>query len=144
MFEQMEADQKMGTDIMKNRVKNEKAKNIKEFGADDEGLGEYQKAMGVIDNFGSKSVLTQQEKEELAKAQQVKEMHEVPEDAVQVDVFHTKDGKMVKDKFYTAADKKEDVANMIEEAQNIKSNTRAVSKKGEKKSLTDLRDKYRK
>jgi hypothetical protein len=104
MMDYSQANLKLGGEIMKARVKSQKAKSMAEVGRDAGGLDGYIEASGVIERLGSKPILTKEEKEELIKAQRVKEMGEVPADAIQVDVFRTdEEGKFVKSKFYTEA-----------------------------------------
>jgi hypothetical protein len=78
---QVESDSKIGQDLMKNRVKIQKKKNIAEEGPDAEFFTKWKeqnttlKDMGAIDvNKDSRSLLDDED------------------DAVQVDVFHFKDG----------------------------------------------------
>jgi hypothetical protein len=105
MFDQHKKDQELGTELMKKRVKVEKGKNIAIEGPDDPGLEKYQEAVGVIETLGAKKVLTKEEKDKLVNAQRLKEMAEVPSNAIQVDVFKTdNDGKFSKSKFYTESE----------------------------------------
>jgi hypothetical protein len=105
MMEQVEADHRLGEDLMKKQVKTKKAKNIAEMGPDAPGLSKYVGAMNMIQEMGVKKGLTREEQEELARAVAIKEDFEVPEDAIQVDVFHpTEEGGLGKTKFYTQAE----------------------------------------
>jgi len=105
MFDQHKKDQELGTELMKKRVKVEKGKNIAIEGPDDPGLEKYQEAVGVIETLGAKKVLTKEEKDKLNEAKRLKEMSEVPSNAIQVDVFKTdSDGKFSKSKFYTESE----------------------------------------
>jgi hypothetical protein len=116
LFEQMEQDHKIGKMLMEKRVKREKQKNIIEEGPDDPGLKNYKAALGTLEALGAKKVLTEEEKMEMAKATRVKEMAEVPPDAIQVDVFGpNKDGEFVRTKFYTEAEAPKFMEEQIEE-----------------------------
>lgn len=105
LFEQMEQDHKTGKMLMEKRVRREKQKNIVEEGPDDPGLKNYRAALSTLESLGAKKVLTEEDKIEMAKATRVKEMAEVPSDAIQVDVFGAnKDGQFERTKFYTEAE----------------------------------------
>lgn len=146
-------DKKLGRELMRDRVKKLKAKNIAEVGPDAPGLKDYKAQVGNLSGVGAEKVIsaeemkrlerargsrkaaqelevldqclaTIQELSELAKRRQLsseekirlqnaqkdkiraEEMLEVPEDAIQVDVFthDTKGGKLEKSKFYTKAE----------------------------------------
>lgn len=105
MTEQAEMDQKLGKDIVDKRVKDSKKKNIAEMGPDDPGLAQYREALGTIETLGAKKGLTQQEQDEYQKSITIRDDMEVPEGAIQTDVFYTdEDGKMKKKKIYTQAE----------------------------------------
>lgn len=126
LFEQMESDHKLGKDLMEKRVKVQKQKNIVEAGPDDPGLKNYTSALTTIESLGAKKVLSEEEKKKLAEANRVKEMAEVPKDAIQVDMFRTdEDGKLVRDKFYTEA---EAPKFMEENIENLKQQLQAGGK----------------
>jgi len=119
IFEQMEADQKLGKDLMKKKVMRQKKKEYVDTGLDPKGLEEYKAAVGTIESLGAKPILTREEKEKLADAVKVKEMGEVPENAIQVDVFHkTHEGKLAKGKFYTQSEDPKFMSEQIEEMRN--------------------------
>lgn len=105
MFEQAESDQALGKDLMQKRIKRAKKQNILDAGPDDPGLAKYKAAVTTIEALGAKEGLTREEKDELAKAYREKEMAEVPDDAIQVDVFGP-DGKggLKKSHFYSQAE----------------------------------------
>lgn len=157
-------DKKIGTELMRNRVRQTKAKNIAEFGPDAPGLKTYKSTMssegkelsvkGVervispeemkrlerahgnikaakelevldeydtlirgLDDIKKYRELTQEERDKYAKAQEyiqrAKEMINVPDDAIQVDVFttDTKTGEFIKSHFYTKCDEALDKEN---------------------------------
>jgi hypothetical protein len=138
MVEQMESDQKLGAEIMKDRVKIEKKKNIAHAGPDDPKLEKYAKAVGTIEKLGSKSILTNEEKEKLKEAKTVKEMAEVPEDAVQTYVHSVnEEGKMETNIMYTKAD------TVNERGRNSKDESKSKqlkSKSGKVTSLSELKN----
>lgn len=105
MFEQAESDQALGKDLMQKRIRRAKKDNILSAGPDDPGLAKYKAAVNTIEALGAKEGLSREEKDKLAQAYRDKEMAEVPEDAIQVDVFGP-DGKggMQKSHFYTQAE----------------------------------------
>lgn len=113
MMEQVEADHKLGKDLMEKQLKNAKKKNIDEAGPDEPGLDGYTKAMRIIQELGASGrVLSKDDKDKLAeavaRAKAIKEDYEVPDDGIQVDMFfpeHT-DGNVAlkKTKFYTQAE----------------------------------------
>ena len=109
MMEQLEADHKLGKDLMEKQVKAKKRKNIEEAGPDAPGLAAYAKSMNVVQELGAKKVLTQDEMKQLAEAKStanaIKEDLEVPDDAIQMDVFYPDaNGNLAKTKFYTQAE----------------------------------------
>jgi len=131
LFAQAEMDERLGADMMKKRVVAAKTANIAAEGPDAEGLGAYRKAMTSIETLGAKKGLSAAEETELSEAKRVKEMAEVPTDAIQVDTFHTNaEGKLVKGKFYTQAETPE----FMED--NLKSQERAYGNRGELKDST--------
>lgn len=107
MFEQSEQDSKVGMELLKDKVSKAKAKNIAEAGPDDSGLAGYRSAIETINNLGGKPALSQEERDKLAAAHKTRteaEMNQVPDDAIQVDVFKTDaEGRFMRDKFYTKA-----------------------------------------
>lgn len=105
MTDQAEVDQRLGKDIIEKRVKDKKKKNIEENGADDAGLAMYRESMGTIDKLGGKKGMTQQEQDEYQRAINIKEDYEVPDGAIQTDVFYTDEaGELKKKKLYTQAE----------------------------------------
>lgn len=116
MFEQHEQDGKVVEDMLKRRVRKAKSDNIVAAGPDDPGLSKYKEALGTVEKYGAKPALTKEEREELTKAVRVKENAEVPENAIQVDVFRTdEDGKFSRDKFYTEAEAPKFMEDQIDE-----------------------------
>lgn len=150
-------DKKIGTELMRNRVRQAKAKNIAEQGPDAPGLKAYKANMSTegkdLISKGVERVITPEEMKRLEKAQgnikaakelevideyenllqglndikkyrdltkeeqdkydraidylqRAKEMINVPDDAIQVDVFtnDTKTGEFTKSHFYTKCD----------------------------------------
>lgn len=114
LMDQVERDHKIGKELMEKKVKVTKRKNILEAGPDAPGLTDYIKAMNTVEKLGAKRGLTEEEAKELAEAKQraeaIKESFEVPDDAIQVDVFHTEtdpatgERVMKRSKFYTQAE----------------------------------------
>ena len=78
LLEQMETDNRLGSELLKKRIRREKAKQVGTIGPDAVGLETYKNAMGIMDSFGAKEALTQEEKKKLYEAQRVVEMHNVP------------------------------------------------------------------
>lgn len=113
MHDQQEADHKLGKDIMEKQVRVKKRKNIEEAGPDAPGLAAYSRAMNVMTDLGAKKIISVDEMRELEEAKElaakIREDYEVPDDAIQVDVFapvEDADGniKLTKNKFYTQAE----------------------------------------
>ncbi len=109
MMEQSELDHKMGADIMGKKVKTEKKKNIAEAGPDAPELAAYSKIMSSVASLGAKKVLSPEELKELndahEAAKRIKEDYEVPDDAIQCDVWApTEDGKLSRRVFYSQAE----------------------------------------
>lgn len=105
MLEQAESDQALGKDLMQKRIRRAKKQNILDAGPDDPGLAKYKAAVSTVEALGAKEGLSREEKDQLAQAYRDKEMAEVPDDAIQVDVFGP-DGKggLQKSHFYTQAE----------------------------------------
>lgn len=114
IFDQMETDQKLGKDLMKKKVIKAKTKEYRQFDADPKGLEEYKEAMGTIESLGAQPILSLDEKRKLAEAVRVRDMAEVPADAIQVDVYQKNaDGNLVKGKFYTKAEDPQSVTDQM-------------------------------
>ena len=152
ILDRHENDKQLGADLMKNRIRQRKAKNIAEDGPDAPGLAQYKSVHG-ISLPGAEKVISHEEmlrlekargsikaakeleflenlesqiqgykniekNRELSKEEQVElstlyerlkmahEMADVPDDAIQVDVFtnDTKTGKFTKSSFYTKSE----------------------------------------
>ncbi len=106
MMDQMDSDHKLGKDLMEKQVKSQKKKNINEAGPDAPGLAAYSKTMNVVQELGAKKGLS---KEEAAQFAGAKEDYEVPDDAIQIDMFFPQtnlDGttELKKQKFYSQAE----------------------------------------
>jgi hypothetical protein len=135
IFDQMETDQKLGKDLMKKKVIKAKTKEYRQFDGDPKGLEEYKDAMGTIESLGAQPILSLDEKRKLAEAVKVRDMAEVPADAIQVDVFQKdKDGNLIKGKFYTKA---EDPQSVTEQMNKIKGKV-LRDKYGNKVSLSEV------
>jgi len=104
MVEQCEKDHKLGKDLIEKKVKAKKMQNITEMGPDADGLANYRDAVNTVDRLGVKKGLTQKEQEEYANSLRIKEDMEVPDGAIQADVFYVEGDKMKKTKLYTQAE----------------------------------------
>lgn len=109
MMDQMEADHKLGKDLMEKEVKAKKAKNIIEAGPAAPGLAEYSKTMTTAQAFGAKKVLTKEEEEKLVEERRKRMIEEAPEDAIPVEIYYPKQGedgevKLEHSHFYTQAE----------------------------------------
>jgi hypothetical protein len=136
MMEQIEKDHTLGKDLMEKQVKKKKQQNISEAGPDDPGLKDYAKSINTIQELGAKKVLSRDEMEQLEKAQLLKEDIEVPDDAIQVDMFFPKTNdegelELGKTKFYTQA---EAPLHLQEGSQY---HAKYQSKRGDSESLTE-------
>lgn len=74
MLSQVEADHKLGKDMMAKRIKTQKRKNIAEAGPDAPGLLQYSKTISSLQDLGTKRGLTIEEKEKLEQAVREKEI----------------------------------------------------------------------
>lgn len=94
MHSQLESDHKLGKDFMDKTVKREKKKNIEEAGPDSPALAAYSKNINMVQELGGKKMLTREEQEAMAKAKAdaaaIKQDYEVPDNAIQIDVFYPK------------------------------------------------------
>lgn len=92
MMEQMEADNKLGKDLIDKRMKEKKTKNIKEDGPDDPGLASYTKTGhgggGTAQDLGAKKGMTKAEQEAAYAAQIKDEQDKLDPEAIQVEVFY--------------------------------------------------------
>lgn len=105
MVEQKELDDKLGADIIKKKMESKKKEEIARLGPDAPELKDYRDAMSTIETLGAKKGMTQKEQEAYAAAIAKKEDMEVPDGAIQTDVFFTdEEGKMRKKKLYTQAE----------------------------------------
>lgn len=109
MMKQLEADQKLGQDIIKKKVTNKKRLNILKDGPDAKGLALYAQTQNQIAELGAKKLLSEEDMRELEalkkKSEELKEDLLMPENAVRVDTFvPDKDGKIQKTHFYTQAE----------------------------------------
>lgn len=113
MDDQLKSDHKLGKDLMEKQIKVQKRKNILEAGPDAPELAAYAKQMNLVRELGAKSVLTDEEKAQLAEAKStataIAEDYAVPDESIQVDMFapHTgPDGQQTlrRTKFYTQAE----------------------------------------
>lgn len=92
MMDQQEADLKLGADLMEKKVKRGKAKNLRETGADAQGLGAYMKTIGV-------------EGKRIVDNEQQKNLDLDEKDVIEVDYHYMdKDGKMQKGTFLSQAE----------------------------------------
>lgn len=98
MLKQMEQDAKIGTELLKKKVKVKKIKNILEHGPDDAGLKYYKKKFGTEVN----PVGDINPKKEMYKYRVLEE----PDNAVEVPVYRISKGgiQLDKDVFYTEED----------------------------------------
>jgi hypothetical protein len=157
-------DKKLGQDLMRNRVRQLKAKNIRTDGPDAPGLAEYQQAGSALATLGAERVIGREEmlrleraKGDLRAAKELEaldqyrqtirelsavakvrelepgeqrslkdaqsglvfaqEMIEVPEDAIQVDVWshQAQTGDFARTKFYTKAEAPAHTAQLLSE-----------------------------
>jgi hypothetical protein len=146
MAQQLESDHLLGRDMMKKQIKVQKQKNILEAGPDSAFLSEYAKTMNNIKELGAKKGTNKEDndkyEEEVAKAIRIKENYEVPDDAIQCNMFRTinKDGKekMYKSTMYTASEEPLHLQKDSEYADKYQpEKTRTIiSRKGEKKTIT--------
>lgn len=112
LIAQQERDAKLGMDLMKKGISKAKKKNIQEAGPDAPGLAAYTSAMQIVKELsGAERVLSEDEKrkmaEAIATAKREKENYEVPDEAIQVDVFEPAADGVSLDRhiMYTAAEK---------------------------------------
>ncbi len=84
---QIEADSKLGAELMKNRVKKMKKKNIEQDGPDDEIFKNWKKENATLKDMKG---ITNEDDED-----------DIPEDALEVPVFRLNNGKVEQTKFYT-------------------------------------------
>ena len=165
-------DKKIGTELMKNRVRQAKARNIKHDGPDDIGLSSYKRSLADsgqdLSQQGVEKVISMEEMRRLEKAkgcikaarelelldqytekikeledkkqyralsndeerqlkfyldniESVREMVEVPDDTIQVDVFtnDTSTGSFSKTHFYTKAETPEELIAKKELAESL-------------------------
>ena len=110
ILDRYEEDKKLGKDLMMKRVKKSKKKNIEEVGPDAEIMKEYQAQLHDLSALGAEKGLSEEELRELENIKnnmvQVEEVADVPDDAIQVNVFRhdTKTGKLSKNVIYTEAE----------------------------------------
>jgi hypothetical protein len=89
---QIEEDAKIGEELMKNRIRIQKQKNIDEDGPDDEYFKKWRAENNSLKDMGALTINEESYADE-----------ECPDDGIQVDIFSTKDGVFEKDRMYTKA-----------------------------------------
>jgi hypothetical protein len=140
MTEKVKQDQALGKDMMQKRVRYEKKKNIIREGPDAKGLDKYKGAVSTIASLGAKEGLSKDEREQLQRAYFDKEMAEVPDDAIQVDVWGAdKDGKVGRSKFYTKAEAPEYLREAQQQQQQLGGRV-ITSRDGTKSTIGDLQN----
>lgn len=91
MVSQLEADHKLGKDLMEKQIKKQKKKNIAEAGPDAPGLATYSKHANVVQELGARKVLNKEEMDKLAESaaecKRMEEDYELDADAIRVDVL---------------------------------------------------------
>lgn len=107
ILKRMEDDAKIGNELLKEKVKYKKVKNVKEYGPDHPSFLKYKKEHGhkgmytpSEDEIAEETILV----DETGKPIEVDE-DGTPKDALEVDVFHVDVGaqEMTKSRFYTKA-----------------------------------------
>jgi hypothetical protein len=107
IMDKHEEDKKLGKDLMMKRVRKTKEKNIKEQGRDADIMKQYVDQVQNLTNLSAKRGLTYEEQRDIVDAKKIisdlKDVEDVPENAIQVDVFTHKTGedKFEKSSFYT-------------------------------------------
>lgn len=93
MMKQLKKDEMLGQDLMKKRVSKMKKKNVAEVGPDAESFRRYVKQNKDIQSLGAEYLGDKAD-------------DDIPDDAVQVDVWRVAKGglEVTKDKFYSAAE----------------------------------------
>jgi len=93
MMKQLEADERLGQDLMKKRVEKVKAKNVIQTGPDAESFKKWREQNAYIKELGAKYIGDTVD-------------DDIPDDAIQVDVWKVAKGglEIAKEKFYTAAE----------------------------------------
>jgi hypothetical protein len=110
IMDKHEEDKKLGKDLMMKRVRKTKEKNIKEQGRDADIMKQYQAQVQSLTDLGAKRALTYEEQRQIVDAQKIindmKEVEDVPSNAIQVDVFTHKaeNDKFEKTSFYTQSE----------------------------------------
>jgi len=155
MGEQIEADHKLGGDLMGKKKTRAKKKNIEEAGPDAPELAAYSKVMNAVREMGAKPNMSLDEQRKYAdakrEAETIKDSYEVPDDTIQVDMFFPAtdaDGTttLKKTKFYTQAEEPlhlQEGSEFADRYQPVRAEGKAmkyktkviVSKTGEKKEI---------
>jgi hypothetical protein len=91
---QIERDAKIGHELMKNRIRKQKRKNIAEEGPDAEAFAKWKAQNKTLESMGAEHVNQESYADD-----------ECPDDGVQIDVFRISKGglELKKDKFYSKA-----------------------------------------
>lgn len=149
VMDRLEQDEKLGADMMKKRVQKKKKRNIAQDGPDPKSLDKYIKASGkkmeklgaervtvddddIDDITNNKKKFVNNKAKKNDKIEFVQDVHpddnddddddSCPDDAVEVNVIEiSKGGKETKlSKFYTEADKEEDIQKQADEIQKVR------------------------
>lgn len=93
MMKKAEEDHKLGADLASAKKLRFKKKNIEEMGPDAPGLAEYAKVANMVATMGAKPGMTMEEQKQYAELKEkeriIREDLEVPDDAIQMDVWRT-------------------------------------------------------
>lgn len=121
MMKQLESDKRMGEELMKNKIRQKKRKNIEEEGPDDPQFLKWKKENSTLKDMGATDINQSSYADD-----------DCPDDAVQVDVFRISQGgrKLEKTKFYTKAEAPE----MSKEVTQKDARSLALKGEGERKS----------
>ena len=126
IMERHEDDKKLGRDLMQKRIKKAKTKNIKEVGKDAEIMKTYAAQYQNLNQLGAKRALTYDEQKQIEDVQRniaaMKEVEDVPGDAIQVNVFthDTQKEEFVKSAFYTQSEAPMTTEEIAEEMQKAR------------------------
>ena len=132
IMEKHEEDKRLGKDLMMKRVKKAKSKNVKEAGKDAEIMKKYNAEFSNLTQLGAKRALTYDEQKQIESIQKnikdMKEVEDVPDDAIQVNVFthDTDKGEIVKSAIYTQSEQPMTTEELEEEMKKCRKEGHAV------------------
>jgi len=79
IFKYVEQNQKLGEDLMRNKIRKQKKKEIKKFGPEPAALRKYKADYNQLKSLGVKEALTEEDRVKLVKLESILNKHHLPD-----------------------------------------------------------------